>query len=465
MATEFDLVVIGAGPAGYVGAIRGAQLGLRVACVEKDSSLGGTCLNVGCIPSKALLDSSELFYETSHSFASHGIRVDGVGLDLATMLARKDKVVQANTKGVAMLFKTKKVEWVQGTAKLQKNGMVEVKGPMGAETLKTRSVLIATGSAPVELPGLPFDGKFVVSSTEALCFPEVPKRLVVIGGGAIGLEMGSVWSRLGSDVLVVEFLGGLVPTADPELTQLLRRSLEKQGIRFQFKSKAESVKVSGKTVTLQISGENGSSSVECDRVLVAVGRRPYADGLGAKEIGVELDNRGRIVVDSHFQTKVPGVYAVGDIIAGPMLEHKASEEAVAAVERIAGIPSHVNYQAIPNVVYTHPELASVGYTEEEAVKKGYEVRVGKFPFTASGRARALGQTEGLVKLVGDAKTDRLLGAHILGPRASELIAETAIGIDLMASTEDIARACHAHPTLAEAIKEAALAVDKRAIHI
>jgi len=462
---SFDLVVIGAGPGGYTAAIRASQLGMKVACVEKEDALGGTCLRVGCIPSKALLDSSHLFYETQHAFAGHGIKLGSVALDLPTMLSRKDKVVAGLTSGVAGLFRKNKVEDVRGMARILSPAKVEVKSSQGIRELNTKKILIASGSEPIPLPGLPFDGKFILSSTEALSLPEVPKRLLVIGGGAIGLEMGSVWSRLGSEVLVVEFLDRLVPAMDVELTTALRKSLEKQGMRFQFKAKAESAKIIGNKVIVQVASETEKTAVECDKVLVAVGRRPFLSGLGAKEAGVEIDPKGRIVVDAHFCTRVPGIYAIGDVIAGPMLAHKASEEGVVAVERMAGVAGHVNYLGIPNVVYTHPEVAAVGLTEEEAKAQGHEVRIGKFPFLATGRARALGDTEGFVKMVGDAKTDRVLGVHIIGPRASDLIAEAVLSIELAASTEDIARASHAHPTLAEALKEAALAVDKRTLNI
>ncbi|MCC7350278.1 MAG: dihydrolipoyl dehydrogenase [Phycisphaerales bacterium] len=461
---EYDLIVIGAGPGGYVAAIRAAQLGMRVACVEKDSSLGGTCLNVGCIPSKALLDSSELFHESKTSFARHGIKVADVQLDLPAMMARKDNVVQTLTRGVAGLFRKNKVDHLRGTGRVVDPKTVSISGGDGTQTHKAGRILIATGSAPVQLPNLPFDGKHIVSSTEALTLAEVPKRLLVIGAGAIGLELGSVWRRLGSQVQVLEFMDRIAPTMDREMTTLLQRSLEKQGIAFRLKTAAESMKIKDGQVHVQYkTGEQAGTEV-CDVLLVAVGRKPYTDGLGLAEAGVELNKRGFVVVDAQFQTRVPGIYAIGDVIGGAMLAHKAEEEAIAAVEIMAGKAGHVNYKAIAAVIYTHPELASVGMTEEEATADGREVKIGKFPFAANGRARAMDATEGQVKMIADARTDRMLGLHILGPRASDLISEGSLAVEFAASAEDIARTSHAHPTLPEAIKEAALAVDKRQIH-
>jgi dihydrolipoamide dehydrogenase len=463
--SSFDLIVIGAGPGGYVAAIRAAQLGMRVACVEKDKALGGTCLNVGCIPSKALLDSSELYHQAQHSFSRHGIKADGVQLDLPVMMGRKDQVVQTLTRGVAGLFRKNRIEHVRGAGRIVGRGTVEVRSNGELRTLKAPRILIATGSAPMELPAVRFNGRHIVSSTEALAFDRVPQRLVIIGAGAIGLELGSVWSRLGSEVLVLEFMDRILPLMDREVTTALQKSLQKQGMKFRLQTSAESAEVQDDKVRVTwASGEDRGAEV-CDRVLVAVGRRPFTEGLGLEELGVETDRRGFIRVDESFATTMEGIYAIGDVIGGAMLAHKAEEEGVAAVEMMADQAGHVNYPAIPNVVYTFPELASVGLTEVEARGKGYEVKIGKFPYTANGRARALDATEGLVKVIGDARTDRLLGLHILAARASDLIAEAVIAMEFASSVEDLARSVHAHPTLPEAIKEAALAAEQRAIHI
>jgi dihydrolipoamide dehydrogenase len=462
--TSFDLIVIGSGPGGYVAAIRAAQLGMRVACVEKDASLGGTCLNVGCIPSKALLDSTELFHQASASFARHGIVIPPPQLDLPTMMARKDGVVSTLTRGVAGLFKKNKIEHVRGTAKFTSPSTLEITGAAGITPISAKNILIATGSAPIELPAMKFDGKFFLDSTAALTLPAVPKKLLVIGAGAIGLELGSVWRRLGAEVTVLEFLDRCVPLMDQELALLLQRSLEKQGIVFRFGTVAESARVENGQVHVSWKAGEKTGVESADHVLVAVGRRPFTAGLGLEAIGVKTDQRGAVLVDSAYRTDVPGVWAIGDCIGGMMLAHKAEEEGIAAVETMAGKFGHVNYRAVASVVYTFPELASVGLTEQQAAEKG-PINVGRFPFAANGRARAMDATEGLVKIIGDAKTDRLLGMHILGPRASDIITEGAIAIELIASTEDIAKAVHAHPTLPEAIKEAALAVHKAAIHI
>ncbi len=459
----FDLIVIGAGPGGYVCAIRAAQLGMSVACVERQY-LGGTCLNVGCIPSKALLDSSELFYEAGHSFAKHGITVGNVGLDLPAMMKRKSQVVDGLTQGVGGLFKKNKVTHVRGHGRLAGNGKVIVKDGNASREISAKHIVIATGSAPIQLPSIPFDGKHIVSSTDAIAFGELPKKMIVIGAGAIGLELGSVWARLGTDVTVIEFMDRIVPQADREMTTLLQRALEKQGLKFHLKTAAETAKIEGAGVKVTVATEGKKSVIEADRVLVGVGRKPYTDDLGLKEIGIESDKRGFISVDAHYHTKAKGVYAIGDVIGGTMLAHKAEEEGVAIAELLAGKPGHVNYKAVPNVVYTNPELASVGMNEDEARARG-EVRVGKFPFLANGRARAMNSTDGLVKVIADAATDRLLGMHIVGPRASDIITEGAIAMEFAASVEDIARSIHAHPTLPEAIKEAAMAAEKRAIHI
>ncbi len=461
---RFDLVVIGSGPGGYTAAIRAAQLGMRVACVEKYERLGGTCLNVGCIPSKALLDSSERYEETRHGLAVHGIGVDNVTLDLGAMMARKDKVVRGLTQGVASLFKKNKVERVLGAARFESAGRVLVRGT-AERTLETARVLIATGSKATALPTLPFDGEHIVSSTEALALGAVPRRLLVVGAGAVGLELGSVWARLGAQVTVVEFLDRIVPLMDRAMGRQLQAALKKQGLTFRLETSATKAErtADGVRVTLESKGE--SFVEDADVVLVAVGRRPNADELGAREIGVAFDERGRITVNEHFETSVRGVFAIGDVIPGPMLAHKAEEEGVAAVERMAGQAGHVNYDAIPNVVYTWPELASVGLSEEDAAARGHEVRIGSFPFMANARAKCLAATDGGVKVLADARTDRILGVHILGPRASDLIAEAALAIEFGASAEDVARTPHAHPTLPEALKEAALGVAKRAINI
>jgi dihydrolipoamide dehydrogenase len=461
---SYDLIVIGAGPGGYVAAIRAAQLGMHVACIEKEPALGGTCLNWGCIPSKALLDSSELFHEAKTSFAKHGIKTGEVSLDLAAMMARKDGVVQTLNRGVATLFKKNKIDYLRGTGKFTSPTTVEVDGSDGKLTLTAKNIIIATGSAPVELASMKFDGKYFINSTDALALPEVPKKLVVIGAGAIGLELGSVWRRLGSEVVVIEFMDRILPLMDREMTSQLQRMLEKQGIVFRLKTGAESASVENGRVKLNWKSETETGTEECDAVLVSVGRRPYTEALGLEAVGGKLDKRGFVLVNDHFQTGVPGIWAIGDVIGGMMLAHKAEDEGIAAVEMIAGKAGHVNYRAIPSVVYTFPELASVGMTEEEAAARG-EIRVGRFPMAALGRARAMGAAEGMVKIIGDARTDRLLGLHILGARASDIIAEGAVAIELASSLEDIARSTHAHPTMPEAIKEAAMAADKRAIHV
>jgi len=460
----YDLVVIGSGPGGYIAAIRAAQLGMRVACVEKDATLGGTCLNIGCIPSKALLDSSERYHQATHDLAAHGIQIGALGLDLARMQTRKQTVVKALTKGVAGLFKKHAVTAVTGTARIVAADHVEVTGAAPRD-LRAARILIATGSAPVRLAAAPFDGQRILSSTEALALAAVPKRMLVIGGGAIGLELGSVWSRLGAEVVVVELLDRLVPGMDLKMAGLLQRALEKQGLRFRLRTTLEQATVAADGVSVRLTAPDGAVEEQCDVLLVAVGRRPFTDGLGLAEIGIAVDERGRIPVDAHYATCVPGVYAVGDVIPGPMLAHKAEEEGVAAVERMAGLPGHVNYDAVPNVVYTAPELASVGVSEEEAARRGMAVKIGSFPFVANGRARCMGETEGAVKVIADAVTDRVLGVHVLGPHASDVIAEAGLAMEFSASAEDIARTCHAHPTLAEALKEAALAVAGRPLNI
>ncbi len=460
----FDLVVIGSGPGGYVAAIRAAQLGMRTACVERYPALGGTCLNVGCIPSKALLDSSEHYAHARHGLAAHGVKAT-VELDLGTMMKRKDAVVLDLTRGIDGLFRKNGVERVTGTGRIARAGAVEVTHGGERRTLAARRILIATGSKPGALPGIAFDGRRIVHSTDALALPEVPKRLMVIGAGAIGLELGSVWMRLGSEVVVHELLERAVAGMDQQSARLLQRSLERQGMKFRFGSSAKAARVEGDRVKVMVSAGGESREEECDVLLVAVGRRPHTDGLGIETLGIRRDERGRVLVDEHYQTNVPGVFAIGDVIPGPMLAHRAEEEGVAAVERMAGLAGHVAYECIPHVVYTWPELASVGLSEEDARSRGLEIAVGTFPFLANGRARAMGERDGQVKIVADARTDRILGAHILGPRASDLIAELTLAMELGASAEDVARSVHAHPTLPEAVKEAALAVAKRPIHI
>jgi dihydrolipoamide dehydrogenase len=466
VAERFDVVVIGAGPGGYVAAIRAAQLGMRVACVEKRAALGGTCLNIGCIPSKALLDSSELYHLARERFARHGIKVGGLEVDVPAMLARKDKVVKELTDGVRFLFKKNKIEAVYGSARLASPQSVAVRGEGGESVLETGHILLATGSVPASLPFLPFDGKTVVSSTEALSFEKVPGHLVVVGGGYIGLELGSVWRRLGAKVTVIEFLPRIVPLADHEMGALLQKSLAKQGLEFHLETKVTGAKVAGGRATVSAESKGGKTlSYDCDRVLVAVGRRPFTEGLGLSEVGVNVDAKtGRVPVDNRFRTNVPTISAIGDLIDGPMLAHKAEDEGIAWAELLAGKAGHVDYDTIPSVIYTWPELASVGFTEEEVKERKLDYRVGKFPFLANGRAKAMDETEGLVKILADAKTDCILGVHIVGPRASDMIAEAVTAMEFSGSAEDVARTCHAHPTLSEAVKEAALAVDRRAIH-
>ncbi len=467
--TTFDLVVIGSGPGGYVAAIRAAQLGMRTAVVEKYPSLGGTCLNVGCIPSKALLDSSEHFAHARHGLEAHGIRAT-VELDLATMMRRKEQVVTDLTRGIEGLFRKHNVTRFRGIGRIAGEGGVEVVGvaggdPGAGERLRTRRILIATGSKPAALPGIVYDGRRIIHSTDALTLAEVPKRLLVVGAGAIGLELGSVWMRLGAEVAVLEFMDRIVPGMDRKSGALLQRVLEKQGMTFQLETSARGARVEGDLVRVTTAGKGGEREETCDVLLIAVGRRPFTDGLGAREAGIAMDEKGRIEVNEHFETRVATVYAIGDVIRGPMLAHKAEEEGIAAVERMAGLPGHVAYECIPNVVYTWPELASVGISEDEASERGIATAIGTFPFLANGRARAMGERDGQVKIVADASTDRILGAHIVGPRASDLIAELVVAMELGASAEDIARSVHAHPTLPEAVKEAALAVAKRPIHI
>ena len=463
---KFDVVIIGSGPGGYVAAIRAGQLGLKTAIIEKDKDLGGTCLNIGCIPSKALLTSSDHFTFAKKEAEKHGIVIDGVHVDLAKMQQRKDKVVKTMNSGVRALMKTNKVTTFEGFGTITAPGKVSIKSSSGqAQEIETKNIIIATGSMPIELPFAKFDGQTIVSSTEALTFAEAPPRLLVIGAGAIGLELGSVWSRLGSEVTFLEFLPRIAVGFDLELSNLLQRSLTAQGMTFHLETKVTAVKIDNGRVTATATKGNEELKFEADKVLVSVGRRPFAEGVGAEKVGVEVDEKKRIKIDNHFRTNVEGIYAIGDVIAGPMLAHKASEEGIACVEIIAGKAGHVNYDAIPGIIYTNPELAGVGLTEEQAKDKGIDYRTGKFPFRATGRAVANDDLEGMVKFVADAKTDRILGAHILQHAASELIAEAVSVIEFGGSSEDLGRTCHSHPTLSEAVKEAALNVEKRALHI
>ena len=464
----YDLIVIGSGPGGYVCAIRAAQLGMKVAVVEKDNTFGGTCLNVGCIPSKALLHASERYEESGHLFDKMGIKLGQPKLDLAAMMKFKDEGVDGNVKGVAFLFKKNKIDTFQGRGRIVGAGEVEVTAADGRrETIAGKAIVIATGSDVARLPGVDIDERRIVSSTGALVLDKVPGRLLVVGAGVIGLELGSVWRRLGSEVIVVEFLDRILPGIDSEVCRQFQRLLEKQGITFKLSSKVAAVEASGKKLKAIVEPVAGgpAESIEADVVLVSIGRVPFTEGLGLEEAGVKKDNKGRVIVDARFATNVPGIYAIGDAIAGPMLAHKAQDEGVAVAEILAGQAGHVNYDVIPNVVYTYPEIASVGKSEEELREAGVAYKVGKFPFTANGRAKVNLQTEGFVKILADAQTDRVLGVHILGADAGNMIAEAAMAMELGAASEDIARTCHAHPTLTEAVKEAALAVDKRAIHM
>ena len=464
----YDLIVIGTGPGGYVCAIRAAQLGLKTAVVEKRATFGGTCLNIGCIPSKALLHASELFDEAGHTFGKMGIGISEPRLDLKAMMAFKDQGVEGNVRGVDFLFKKNKIDPFFGSGRIVAPGKVEVKGEGGkAQTIEAKSIVIATGSDVVRLKGIDIDEKRIVSSTGALSLSEVPRHLLVIGAGVIGLELGSVWRRLGAQVTVVEFLDGVLPGMDGEVRRQAQRLFEKQGMTFKLSSKVTAVDASGKRLKVSVEPAKGGTaeSIEADVVLVSIGRVPYTEGLGLKELGVKLDERGRIVVDHYYATNVPGIWAIGDVIAGPMLAHKAEDEGVAVAEILVGQAGHVNYEAIPNVVYTYPEIAVVGKTEEELKAAGVVYNVGKFPFTANGRAKVNLTTEGFVKILADAKTDRVLGVHLICADAGNMIAEATIAMEFGASAEDIARTCHAHPTLPEAVKEAAMAVAKRAIHM
>ena len=463
---SFDRIIIGAGPGGYVAAIRAAQLGAKVALVEKGATLGGTCLNVGCIPSKALLESSELVHLARTRFAGHGIQLGGFEVDLPTMQARKARVVSELTDGIAQLMKKNKVSVLRGVGRLLGEGRVELSPSEGeAEVITAPAIILATGSAPVEIPALPFDGEYIVSSTEALSFDRIPEHLVVIGAGAIGLELGSVWMRLGTRVTVVEMMPGVVPTADSRVARLLERALKKQGMSILTRAKVTGATVADGRVTVSVEDKKGKTQeIEADKLLVAVGRRPYRDGLGLEEAGVAVGEDGRVRVDERFATSAEGVYAIGDLIAGPMLAHRAEEEGVALAELLAGLPGAINHDLIPSVVYTEPEMAAVGLSEDEAKATERAVRTGSFYFKANGRAKSMESEEGMVKIIADSETDRILGVHMVGPRVSELIGEAVVAMEFQASAEDLARTIHAHPTLSEAVKEAALAVDGRAIH-
>lgn len=468
MTQEFDVVIIGGGPGGYVAAIKAAQLGLKTACIEKRGSLGGTCLNVGCIPSKALLQSSHKYHEATHGMDMHGVNIGTVRLDLKKMMARKSEVVANLCKGIEGLFAKNKITYFKGAASFVSSTDIKITlNAGGEEIVKAKNVIIATGSESTPIPGIAVDEKLIVSSTGALELDKVPARMVVIGGGYIGLEMASVWSRLGSEVTVVEYMDRLVPAMDTDISKEFKKILEKQGIKFKLATKVISAKAEKKIVNLALEPAAGGTQEQMtvDIVLLSVGRRPYTLGLGLENTGIKLDERGRIPTDKHWLTSAKGIYAIGDVIAGPMLAHKAEEEGVAVAESIAGQHGHVNYDAIPGIVYTYPEVASVGKTEDELKKAGIEYNVGKFPFLANSRARANGETDGFVKIIADKKTDQILGAHIIGPSAGELIQEVVLGMEFKAAAEDLARTCHGHPGLSEAVKEASMATFFKAIHI
>jgi dihydrolipoamide dehydrogenase len=458
---QHDLVIIGAGPGGYVAAIRAAQLGLNVACVEKEQELGGTCLRIGCIPSKALLESSELFWRAKEDFGLHGIRFKELQFDLSTMMRRKEGTVRLLSKGVESLFRKNKISRYAGTGRILEPGRILVDTSNGAIDLKSRFILIATGSKPATLPHINLDGDWVATSTEALSYKEVPGHLVVIGAGAVGLEVGSVWKRLGAKVTVLEVMDRILPEMDRDMARDAMKLLEKQGLEFQLQSRVIEVRVEGNRCVVECEEKEPTL---CDRVLVAVGRLPSTDGLDLKSLSIKTDKKGYISIDKNYATSAPGIYAIGDVIGGPMLAHKAQEEGIACVESVVTGYGQVDYQTIPNVVYTHPEIASVGKTEEDLKREGADYRSGVFPFRANGRAQTLGQTDGKVKVLADAKSDRILGVHILGARAGDLIAEAATAMNFSASCEDMARSCHAHPTLPEALREAALAAGGRALH-
>ena len=465
MAEKFQAVVIGGGPGGYVCAIRLAQLGIKTACIESRGSLGGTCLNVGCIPSKSLLNLSEEFHKVKN-LSNKGIEIGEVKLNLSKMMKSKDKAVTVLTKGVEFLLKKNKVSYFKGTGSFKSKNEILIKDDKDKElTIQAEKIIIATGSAPVSLPGIDFDEKIIVSSTGALELKQVPKKMVVVGGGYIGLEMGSVWSRLGAEVHVVEFLDHITPGMDKEISNEFMKVLKKQGIKFHMQHKVESVKKNNSGAIVSTSDRDGNKKdFQCDVVLISVGRKPNTNGLNLEKIGVELDDKKRVRTKENFQTNIKDIYAIGDVIEGPMLAHKAEDEGIAVAENIAGQSGHVNYDTIPGVVYTTPEVASIGKTEEQLKENKIKYKIGKFSFMANSRAKAIDDAEGFVKILADEKTDKVLGAHLIGPHAGELIAEIGIAMEFGASSEDIARTCHAHPTFSEAVKEAALSVDKRAIH-
>lgn len=468
-AAEYDVVVIGGGPGGYVAAIKAAQLGLKTACVEKRGALGGTCLNVGCIPSKALLHASHMYHDAHHTFKKWGINgAENVTMDVAKMLEQKKTAVTGLTKGIEGLFKKNKVDYLKGFGKLVSKNEIAVADDTGKSVnYGAKNIILATGSEPVPLPFMPFDEKVIVSSTGALDFQNVPKKLIVIGGGVIGLEMGSVWSRLGSEVTVVEFFDRICPFLDGEVSKSFQQTLTKQGIKFMLSTKVTGGKNTGKGAQLTVEPAAGGAAqtLEADAVLVSIGRKPYTQGLNLDAANIKLDNKGRIVTDSHYRTAQANIYAIGDVITGPMLAHKAEDEGIAVAEIIAGKPSHVDYNTIPSVIYTYPEVANVGKTEEELKKDNIKYKVGKFPYLANSRAKTVDETQGFVKILTDAESDRILGAHIIGPNAGEAISELVLAMEYGASSEDVARTCHAHPTLSEAVKEAALAAHFKAIHI
>jgi dihydrolipoamide dehydrogenase len=463
MTDKFDVTVIGGGPAGYVCAIRLAQLGLNTACIESRGSLGGTCLNIGCIPSKSLLNLSENFHKAKN-FADIGIETGEVKLNLKKMMENKDKSVLVLTKGVEFLFKKNKVTYIKGIGTLKSRDEILVKNNEEEKTIKSDKIIISTGSAPLSLPGIEFDEKQILSSTGALSISKLPKKMIVVGGGYIGLEMGSVWSRLGTEVQVVEYLDHITPGLDKEISSEFMKILKKQNIKFDLNTKVEKISKSSEGVIVEISNKGNKSKLEADVVLISVGRKPYTDNLNLDQIGVILDKKGRVKVNKNFETNIKNIYAIGDVIDGPMLAHKAEEEGIAVAELIAGQSGHVNYNLIPGVIYTSPEVAYVGENEEQLKEKNINYKIGKFPFMANSRAKAINQAEGFVKILADSSTDRVLGVHIIGPHAGEMIAEMSVAMEFGASSEDIARTCHAHPTFSEAIKEAALSVDKRQIH-
>lgn len=461
---SYDLVVIGSGPGGYIGAIRGAQLGLKTAVIEKDKTYGGTCLNVGCIPSKALLQSSEFYHEAQHDFAGHGIKLESVKLDLPTMMARKNKIVSDLTGGIEFLFKKNKITGIKGTGKIINANTVEVTDANGTKVqISAKNIMIATGSVPVELPFLKVDEKKILSSTGALALDYVPKDMIVVGGGVIGLEMGSVWARLGSKVTVVEYADKICSMIDQDCINVLVRSLKKLGVSFMTSTKVTGSRSIGGRVELDYESlaDGKKASLQADAVLVSTGRKPFTDGLGLENVGIEKDDRGRVKINDHYQTSVPNIFAVGDVTVGPMLAHKAEEEGVAVAELIVTGHGHVNYNTVPSIIYTHPEVSSVGMTEEQAKAAGIETATGKFLFAANGRAKARGATEGFVKIVTDKKTDRIIGGHIVGANSSEMLGEIIVAMEFGGSSEDLARSFHSHPTMSEVIREAALAVDKR----